>query len=79
MVILVQQFHFKTYSMKLHFHFKDHSRGNETQRRHYVSSLLVHDAGGGSAGQRGGCLAGRRGGEGLVGGGEGLVGGGEAC
>ena len=30
MVILVQQFHFKNYSMKLHFHFKDHSRGNET-------------------------------------------------
>ena len=30
MVILVQQFHFKTYSMTLHFHFKDYSRGNET-------------------------------------------------
>ena len=44
-----------------------------------MSSLLLHDAGGGSAGRRGGCLAGRRGGEGLVGGGEGLVGGGEAC
>ena len=30
----------------------------------------MHDAGGGSAGQRGGWLAGRRGGEGLVGGGD---------
>ena len=30
MVILVQQFHFKNYSMTLHFHFKDYSRGNET-------------------------------------------------
>ena len=30
MVILVQQFHFKNYSMRLHFHFKDHSRGNKT-------------------------------------------------
>ena len=29
MVILVQQFHFKTYFMTLHFHFKDYSRGNE--------------------------------------------------
>ena len=30
MVILVQQFHFKTYSMTLHFHCKDYSKGNET-------------------------------------------------
>ena len=30
MVILVQLFHFKTYSMTLHFHCKDYSRGNET-------------------------------------------------
>ena len=49
------------------------------QRRQSIPILLLHDAGGGSAGRGGGCLAGRRGGEGLVGGGEGLVGGGEAC
>ena len=35
-----------------------------------MSILLLHDAGGGSAGRGGGCLAGRRGGEGLVGGGD---------
>ena len=60
--------------MKLHFHFKDHSRGNETLHnddnvcRAYFCMMPVE----GVLVKGEGALQG-------VGGGEGLVGGGEAC